>query len=363
MWDGRSELDELSLGIELSGYHDKEPTRAQLAAVRELLRQLQSVYGIPDANVLTHSMVAYGAPNRFHPYRHRGRKRCAMVLARTDVRRQLGLTAAPGHDPDVSAGRLRVGDAELQRILYPAPPRRPRTRKASTRSPVRRAAAAPANNEPTITSRRTAWSIAGRAYAAATTVYLLPDGTRRPGDQMQGWDDIPHGTRVLLDQKPAAEAPVAEASSPAPPPDVSGLLLVGHPTAARDLLGTAADASTTTYLLSSGEVRTGAELDGTEAGRGLLGRLPSGTRVLVGYVNAGRVTSARSLDQVAGNRWNHPSTYYRVPAAVSGPGPRSTMVASPGAPTSSSGSSGPLRRRGPGPRITRPRAGTWRGSR
>ena len=62
MWNGRSELDELSLGIELSGYHRREPTRAQYAAVRELLRQLQSVYEIPDAHVLTHSMVAYGRP-------------------------------------------------------------------------------------------------------------------------------------------------------------------------------------------------------------------------------------------------------------------------------------------------------------
>ena len=143
---------------------------------------------------------------------------------------------------------------------------------------------------------------------------MLPDGTRTPGDQMRGWDDIPLGTRVLVDQGPAAEARVADASGPAPQPDIDGLLLVGQPTAARDLLGTAADASTTTYLLPSGKVRTGAELDGTAEGRGQLRRLPSGTRVLVGYVNAGRVTPARSLDQIAGNRWNNPSTYYRVPA-------------------------------------------------
>ena len=314
MWNGRSELDELSLGIELSGYHDKEPTQAQYAAVRELLRQLQSVYEIPDANVLTHSMVAFGTPNRFHPYRHRGRKRCAMVLARTDVRRRLGLTAAPGHDPDVSAGRLRVGDAELQRRLFPAAPRKPRSGRVSTPTPVRRAAAAPWSDGPTITPNRTAWSIAGPAYAAATTVYVLPDGTRTSGDQMQEWDEIPLGTRVIVDHERAAEARVADASGPAPPPDVDGLLLVGQPAAGRDLLGTAARASTTTYLLPSGGVRTGAELDGTAEGRGLLRRLPSGTRILIGYVNAGRVTPARSPDQIAGNRWNNPSTYYRVPA-------------------------------------------------
>ena len=32
-------------------------------------------------------------------------------------------------------------------------------------------------------------------------------------------------------------------------------------------------------------------------GRELLQRLPAGTRILVGYVNAGRVTRTRSLDQ------------------------------------------------------------------
>jgi hypothetical protein len=30
-------------------------------------------------------------------------------------------------------------------------------------------------------------------------------------------------------------------------------------------------------------------------------------------VNAGSVTRSRSLTRVAGDRWNYPSTYYRVP--------------------------------------------------
>jgi hypothetical protein len=305
MWSGRSELDELSLGIEVSGYHHAEPTRAQYATLRELLRQLESLYDIPDENVLTHSMVAYGTPNRFHPYRHRGRKRCAMVFARTEVRRRLGLTAAPRQDPDVSAGRLRVGDRELQRNLYPDPP------AVAPPAPARRAATEA--DPDVITPDRTAWSIAGRAYASATTVYVLPDGTRTRGDEMAGWDEIPLGTRVLLDRAAGPATAVADAEGAPDQPYVDGLLLVGRPAAAPDLLGTAAAASTTTYLFPSGTVRTGAELEREPKGRGLLRRLPSGTRVLVGYVNAGRVTPSRSLDRIAGNRWNYPSTYYRIP--------------------------------------------------
>ena len=312
MWNGRTELDEVSLGIEVSGYHDRVPTRAQLAAVKELVRQLQSLYGIPDDRVLTHSMVAYGTANRFHPYRHRGRKRCAMVFARADVRERIGLTDAPRHDPDVRAGRLRVGDRELQRTLYPDPPPRRAARPApppKPAPPVRRASVDVGAD--TITPDRTAWSIAGRAYASASTVYVLPDGTRVSGDRMRDWDEIPLGTRVLLDQAKRVGALLLDDDDARP--YVDGLLLVSQPAVAADLLGSAAEASTTSYLFPSGSVRTGAELSAGAEGRGLLQRLPSGTRVLVGYVNAGRVTSTRNLTRIAGDRWNYPSTYYRVP--------------------------------------------------
>ncbi len=297
MWGGRRDLNEVSLGIEVSGYHDKEPTPAQRAAIRELLRQLQSVYDIPDDRVLTHSMVAYGAPNRFHPHAHRGRKRCAMVFAHPAVRRGLGLTAAPPRDPDVAAGRLRPADRELQRRLYPRP---------APRAPVEpgRAARAQAN---VITTHRTAWAIAGEAHARPSTVYVYPDGTRTRGDAVRDWGEIPRGTRVLVDQTPAA-APVPDSAG-----DLDGLLLVSQPVAARDLLGGAAAADTTTYLFPSGSVRSGAELERRPEGPGLLGRLPSGTRVLVGYVKAGRVVRGQSATEVAGRRWNHPRTYYRTP--------------------------------------------------
>ena len=126
---------------------------------------------------------------------------------------------------------------------------------------------------------------------------------------MRDWDDIPHGTRVLLAQ-PRAEPATAGAFSEVP---VGGFLLVSDSVPARDLLGNAAVSATTTYLFPSGSVRTGAELQRQPEGARLLQRLPPKTRILVGFVNGGRVTSERSLTRIAGSRWNYPSTYYRVP--------------------------------------------------
>ena len=112
-WDGHKVIDNYSIGIEIVGYHDREITEAQYLAVAELVRQLKSLYDISDREILTHSMVAYGRPNRFHRYYHRGRKRCAMIFAKPDVRQRLGVLDKPLEDPEVEAGRLRVADTEL----------------------------------------------------------------------------------------------------------------------------------------------------------------------------------------------------------------------------------------------------------
>jgi hypothetical protein len=130
------------------------------------------------------------------------------------------------------------------------------------------------------------------------------------GDAMRQWGEIPPGTRVLLDQ--AAASPKPE-PGPSPAPRGAGLVLLGHPAPAHALLGDAATSSTTTYLFPSGSVSTGAELDAEARGRRRLESLPSGTRVLVGYVSAGSVTRGQGPKRVAGNLWNRPSTYYRVP--------------------------------------------------
>src|SRR5690606_10241679 len=48
MWYGQTNLDNVSIGIEMVGYHDKPLAAAQKRALRELLGQLKRMYGVPD---------------------------------------------------------------------------------------------------------------------------------------------------------------------------------------------------------------------------------------------------------------------------------------------------------------------------
>jgi hypothetical protein len=41
--------------------------------------------------------------------------------------------------------------------------------------------------------------------------------------------------------------------------------------------------------------------------------LPARTRILVGYVYGGFISSKRSAYDICGAKWKHPSTYYKFP--------------------------------------------------
>jgi hypothetical protein len=118
MWKGKEDVDKFSVGIECVGYHDKPMGMVQLRALAALIEDLQARYKISDENVVCHSHVAYGAPNKWHKKRHRGRKQCAMLFGTPTVRNILSLKSRPSVDQDVKAKRLVVGDAYLQSVLY-----------------------------------------------------------------------------------------------------------------------------------------------------------------------------------------------------------------------------------------------------
>ena len=118
MWNGKEDVDNFSIGIECVGYHDKAMPTVQLAAIRALVKELQTMYRIPDERVVCHSHVAYGSPNKWQKRKHRGRKRCGMLFAMPSVRRVLELKYRPAFDADTRAGRLVVGDDYLQKVLY-----------------------------------------------------------------------------------------------------------------------------------------------------------------------------------------------------------------------------------------------------
>ena len=118
MWCGHEECDSHSIGIEVVGYHDKPVTLAQLDAIRDLVEILKKEYRLKDTQVVCHSHVAYGAPNKWQKRNHRGRKRCGMLFAMPSVRQRLNLKSKPAYDPDVRAKRLVVGDPYLEKVLY-----------------------------------------------------------------------------------------------------------------------------------------------------------------------------------------------------------------------------------------------------
>lgn len=284
MWDGLTNLDEYSLGIEVVGYHNRPIKEAQYAALRELIAELQGIYGVPDDHVLCHSMVAYGAPNRWHSKSHRGRKRCGMLFAKKSVRRKLGLTDEPQFDPDVRAGRLVVGDPYLAEVLY-----------GDVRRQEQAAARFAANDVNVIAAGRSAWDIARDLYDNHGTTYVFPDGKRLQGDEIRDWKRIPPGTRVVLDEG-QRENSFEEASE------------VGHDGSARDIAGEEYNRRTTIYFFVDGRIRRGDELTPGE-----LESVPDGTRVLVRYTAGGRITARRSAFDICGERWKFPSTLYRFP--------------------------------------------------
>jgi N-acetylmuramoyl-L-alanine amidase len=49
-----------------------------------------------------------------------------------------------------------------------------------------------------ITGRMTAWSHAGPAFRFDSTIYFLPNGTVYPGSRISDWDDLPQNTRLIV---------------------------------------------------------------------------------------------------------------------------------------------------------------------
>ena len=313
MWRGRRNIDDVSIGIEVVGYHDRALTSAQYTALRELILVLQKIYGISDANVMPHSQVAYGTPNRWHPRSHRGRKRCGMGYATPEVRKLLGLSERWLSDPDVRSRRLVVGDSYLEKVLYAkngysllpyrlpasrppsshhaiaAAPKRPATPAAPT---LTEAAEAAARLNRIIAKGQTAWDVARDAYNSATTRYVFPDGKTVTGDKIRDWDQLVAGTRVLLGES-------SEGIS------VHTLPAGGHP---RRLIGSAVFNEDTIYIRPTGGWVRGSKL--TEKG---LAALPPNTKILVGYAMGGPVTSRRLPSKICPTQWDAPDTFYLMP--------------------------------------------------
>jgi hypothetical protein len=197
-----SNLDNHAINVEIVGYHHRPPNRQQLASLRVLLDTLKKAHLVRDRNVMPHSQVAYGRPNKWHRRSHRGRKRCGMLFATDSIRKKLGLLEKPSYDPDVEARRLVAADGHLEQVLYG---RMGRSEPAMI--PVVSAPPALVGEDDEIEVRtvergQTVWSYAGDEYAHETTVYLFTDGRVKRGDELlhENFDfyNIQPGTRIAI---------------------------------------------------------------------------------------------------------------------------------------------------------------------
>lgn len=313
MWNGQTGLDSMSIGIEIAGYHDKEITPAQYASLKRLISELKRTYAISDDRVLTHSMVAYGNPNRWQKRKHRGRKRCGMLLAKPENREKLGLKSKPLFDPDVRAGRLVDADKELSKILYSKPKKVAASQTKPKAKPTPKTPATSGNKQPAVVADkkspsqilslprniigpgRSAWDIARDLYNSADTIYHFPDGTTKTGKEVKKWKTMPKGTRVEVGGGETSENP-----------DVT-LMEIGKDGTVHDITGDEIMAGTTFYFPSN---RKGYYLRGSQHSLKKLESLPEGTFVLVGYKVGGPVSSKRPVFNICGLKWNMPDTYY-----------------------------------------------------
>jgi len=278
MWNGATDISRVSIGIELVGYHYDAITDKQYRSVGRLIDILQSVYGLDDRAVLTHSQVAYGPPNRWFRKDHRGRKRCAKNF----VRARAGLGPSWAFDPDVRAGRL-TADPQLAKVFYS--PEQPGLQLAEAN---------------VISKRNTAWAIAGEDFDSPTTVYTLPDGRRYSGDQIAdqvGWDRIPARTVVVLNQENLFMALK----------DDGPVKTIADGITAWSLAGKRYDHPSTIYFLPSGRIKTGSMIDDWDD-------LPARTRLIIGYRGPYELRRDRSAYRIAGKDYKDSKTIYYLPS-------------------------------------------------
>ena len=263
MWNGREDVDKFSVGIECVGYHNKRMPDVQLNAIRDLVKELKATYRIPDERVVCHSHVAYGAPNRWHRFKHRGRKRCGMLFAMPSVRLRLGLLRRPAFDPDTRSRRLRSADEYLRQVLYGS---------IDTMAPYYVAAikGAATPKPPAAATSRAA--VAAPRPVAGSTTRPVPAATPRPAV-------IPKPAAVVRPARASPKAsPAVRVAKPAPAPRQPPVLRAAKPAP----VPAAAPPKTIAQLKARG------------------------------YVVAGTVSKGVTAVKIAGKRWNSPNTYYTI---------------------------------------------------
>ncbi len=295
MWDGIENISDCSVGIELVGYHYDEITAEQYRSLSLLIKELQQVYLTPDKNVLTHSQVSYGEPNKWFKKLHRGRKRCALNFDR----QKAGLTDSWSYDPDVKAGRL-TADRQITRMFYD---RRALAARVAPAATTTSASESPAGDEVSniISHDNTAWNIAGEDCGSPDTIYILPGKEKKMvrGDRVEaeiGWDRLPPGTQVSVNQ------PLDREQKKGP------IFQVSKDYTAWSFAGAAYRHASTFYFLPGDKVVSGNLIRDWDA-------LPEGARLIIGYRGPFQIQNRQGQTAwgIAGRAYNHEATVYLIP--------------------------------------------------
>jgi hypothetical protein len=288
MWNGETDISSVSIGIELVGYYYTPITDEQYRSAEILIDILKKLYRLKDRDVLTHSQVAYGNPNRWVRDNHRGRKRCASNFDRAKA----GLGPTWPYDPDVRAGRL-TADPMLAAIFYEGP---------------KVVAAAKGENTNIISLTNTAWMIAGEDYNSPTTLYKLPNGRIVPGDKIEtvvGWNRVPPHTEVLLNQEQELGGDEARIQTP--------IKTITESATAWSYAGRRYNSKTTFYFLPNGLIKAGPTISDWDD-------LPKLTRLIMGYRGPYPITQSRTAYRIAGTNFKDQTTVYFVPPNTLLPG-------------------------------------------
>ena len=279
MWNRQTGLSDVSIGIEIVGYHYTPITAKQYRSVGILIKILQDVYDLDDLAVLTHSQIAYGKPNRWVRRLHRGRKRCAKNFERHKA--HLGPTW--NYDPDVRAGRL-VADKKLAAAFY------------DRRKSVAVAASTSTNK---ITLTNTAWAIAGEDYNSPNTLYRLPNGRVIAGDKIEtkiGWSRLPQQTEVLLNQQGQTDEKVLQ----------TPIKIITNGDTAWSFAGSRYNSDSTFYFPPAGGIKPGTTISDWDD-------LPNRTRLIVGYRGPYEIKKSKTAYRIAGRQYRKDTTIYYLP--------------------------------------------------
>ncbi len=300
MWNGLSDLSSYSVGIELVGYHYGNITTLQYRSLSYLLKELKKIYSLKDKDILTHCQVSYGRPNFWFHSNHRGRKRCALNFEPVKA----GLRDWWEYDPDVRARRL-TADFQISRIFYGKKHLLARNSSipvsAENGEPVRKSVAVLSSIKISniLSKENTAWNIAGEDYNKPDTSYILPGGDTLRGDELGkkiGWENIPAGTRVLLNHPEKKE----KKSGP--------LLEITETYTAWSYAGSDYNKDSTFYFFPEGKFISGNKLRDWDS-------FPNGVKMLLGYETPKRLKPVRGKTAwgYAGRRFNKSETVYYIP--------------------------------------------------